>query len=287
MRAVPATRVRWLTALPRRRPVSCPMSGDSVGSPPLLIRSVLPEEYARLGMLTLAAYTTLDGHVSEPDYEEELADVRTRAEAPSTTVLVAVNDDGELLGGVTYVADERSPFAEHSVDGAASIRMLAVDGSTRRSGAGEALVRACIEQARRDGRMEVVLHSTPWMTAAHTLYEKLGFVRDPSLDWDVNPQIKLISFRLTLSGIVGYLFVLFFFVCRWRWVVGCLSTTGISTGVPKGSNVVRVVIAALLMRMQPWLASVPSFEVSLLPWMPTSASPPLNVCKTSEKPDSP
>jgi hypothetical protein len=82
----------------------------------LLVRSIRPEEYEALGSLTLSAYTTLEGHVSEPDYEDELADVRTRAEAPSTTVLVAVSDDGQLLGGVTYVADEHSPLAEHSVD---------------------------------------------------------------------------------------------------------------------------------------------------------------------------
>lgn len=164
----------------------------------MLIRSILPEEYARLGMLTLDAYTTLPGHVPEPDYEEELVDVRTRAEAPSTEVLVAVSDEGQLLGGVTFVLDERSPFAEHEVDGAASIRMLAVDGSMRRTGAGEALVRACIERARRGGRTQIVLHSTEWMTAAHALYRKLGFARDESLDWDANPDVKLLAFRLDL-----------------------------------------------------------------------------------------
>lgn len=37
------------------------------------------------------------------------------------------------------------------------------------------------------------------MTAAHRLYEKLDFSRDPSLDWDVNPQIKLWAFRLELT----------------------------------------------------------------------------------------
>ena len=163
----------------------------------MLIRSVLPEEYARLGMLTLEAYTTLPGHVPEPDYEEELADVRTRAEAPSTEVLVAIGDDGELLGGVTFVLDERSPFAEHDVEGAASIRMLAVDGTTRRTGAGEALVRECIERAQRGGRTQIVLHSTQWMTAAHALYRKLGFERDESLDWAVN-EIELLGFRLHL-----------------------------------------------------------------------------------------
>jgi predicted N-acetyltransferase YhbS len=166
----------------------------------MLIRLIEPDEYARLGVLTLQAYTTLEGHVSERDYEEELADVRTRAEAPSTVVLVAVYDDGALLGGVTYVADERSPMAEHSVEGAASIRMLAGEGSVRRSGAGEALVRECIERARADGRAEVFLHSTPWMIAAHGLYEKLGFVRDPAHDLDINPKITLWAFRLPLNN---------------------------------------------------------------------------------------
>jgi ribosomal protein S18 acetylase RimI-like enzyme len=166
----------------------------------MVIRPIEPDEYARLGVLTLTAYTTLDGHVSEPDYEEELADVRTRAEAPSTIVLVAVDDDGELLGGVTYVADERSPYAEHSVDGAASIRMLAVDGSFRRSGAGEALVRECIDRARADSRAEVFLHSTTWMIAAHRLYEKLGFERDPVHDWNSSAEIQLMAFRLPLTA---------------------------------------------------------------------------------------
>jgi ribosomal protein S18 acetylase RimI-like enzyme len=115
-------------------------------------------------------------------------------------VLVAIGGDGRLLGGVTYVADERSPYAEHSIDGAASIRMLAVDVEARRTGAGESLVRACIDRAHRDGRHALVLHSTPWMTAAHNLYEKLGFVRDPSRDWDVSPEIKLLAFQLPLTA---------------------------------------------------------------------------------------
>ena len=162
------------------------------------IRPIEPDEYARLGALTLEAYTTLEGHVSEPDYEEELADVRSRAEAPSTVVLVAVEDDGTLLGGVTFVEDEDSPFHEAGRENSASVRMLAVDPSSRRTGAGEALVRECIDRARHDGRAEIVLHSTPWMNAAHRLYSKLGFERDESLDWDATPKVKLLCFRLDL-----------------------------------------------------------------------------------------
>ena len=63
-------------------------------------------------------------------------------------MLVAVDDDGTLLGGVTFVPDGDSPLAEHDVDGASSIRMLAVAGTAQGRGVGEALVRACIDRAR-------------------------------------------------------------------------------------------------------------------------------------------
>jgi len=162
------------------------------------IRLVEPDEYARLGALTLDAYVTLDGHVHEPEYEEELVDVRARAEAPSTEVLVAVDNEERVLGGVTYIIDEGSPYAEYDLTDAAAIRMLAVDRTLRRSGTGEALVRACIDRARAAGRTHLVLHSTPWMIAAHALYTKLGFARDESLDWDVNPDVHLLGFRLAL-----------------------------------------------------------------------------------------
>ena len=110
------------------------------------IRPVRPEEADELGEITRTAYMELPGHVPEPDYEAELADVRTRAE--KALVLVAVDDDGTLLGGVTFVPDGTSPLAEHDVPDASSIRMLAVAGAAQGRGVGEALVRDCIDRAR-------------------------------------------------------------------------------------------------------------------------------------------
>lgn len=162
----------------------------------MVIRPVRPEEYERLGEIIVQAYVTLPGHVAEPDYEAELAEVAARSQ--HSLVLAAVEDDGELLGGVTYVGPNASALTEHTVDGAASIRMLAVAGGARRRGVGEALTRACIDQAVADGCRAVVLHSTPWMTAAHRLYRRLGFVRDESLDLLPVPDVPLLGFRLEL-----------------------------------------------------------------------------------------
>jgi ribosomal protein S18 acetylase RimI-like enzyme len=165
----------------------------------VIIRPVQPAEYEELGALTLDAYTTLDGHVHEPEYEAELADVRTRAEAPSTIVLVAVDGDGRVLGGVTHVSDHRSPFAEGVPDDASAIRMLAVSRGVQGRGTGDALVRACIERAQADGKSSVVLHTTPWMTTAHRLYDRLGFRRDADRDWMPSPDVPLLGYRLDLT----------------------------------------------------------------------------------------
>ena len=162
------------------------------------IRPVEPHEYDALGALTVDAYVALDGHVDEPEYEAELADVRSRAEAAATVVLVAV-DDGLLLGGITYAVDHTSAYAELTPEDASSFRMLAVARAAQGRGAGRALVQACIAMARRDRKAALVLHTTPWMTTAHRLYEGLGFQRDPQRDWQATPDVLLLGYRLDLK----------------------------------------------------------------------------------------
>jgi hypothetical protein len=36
------------------------------------------------------------------------------------------------------------------------------------------------------------------MTAAHRLYERLGFMRAPERDWKPVPEVRLISYELAL-----------------------------------------------------------------------------------------
>ena len=162
------------------------------------VRLAEPPEYAALGAITVAAYAAVPGYVSEPDYEAELSDVGARAGAADTDVLVAVGDDGTLLGGVTYVASPTSPQAEYDDTEAAGFRMLAVDPAAQGAGAGAALVDAVVQRARADGRRRVIIHSTPWMTTAHGLYRRRGFERRPDLDWTPVPGIDLWGFVLEL-----------------------------------------------------------------------------------------
>lgn len=164
------------------------------------IRELLPEEHdlhTQIGALTVAAYEALYPDIHEDGYAAELADVAARVQ--DAAVLAALDDpEGTPLGGVTYVPDRSSPFAEFDEEDAAGIRMLAVAPEAQGRGVGEALTRACIERARTEGRRQIVLHSTERMTTAHRIYGRLGFARDESLDWTPQPDLRLIGFRLRL-----------------------------------------------------------------------------------------
>jgi ribosomal protein S18 acetylase RimI-like enzyme len=162
------------------------------------VRRVRDDECDALGRMVLDAYQQVEGVVLDPDYAAELRDVAGRARR--AVVLVAVDDDGSLLGCVTYVPHRGAAYAEHDVEGAASIRMLAVAPTSQGKGVGEALARACIERARAAGCVELVLHSTVWMLAAHRLYDRLGFLRAPELDWEPDPAVQLLGYRLPLTG---------------------------------------------------------------------------------------
>jgi GNAT superfamily N-acetyltransferase len=164
------------------------------------IRIVRPDEHERLGEITVVAYRAInpphaDGDLEE--YEAELRDVAGRA--AGADVLVAVDGDGAVLGGVTYVPDPSSPWAEFEDTDAAGIRMLAVAPEAQGRGVGEALTRACIDRAVAAGRGQVMLHSTDWMTTAHRIYERLGFQRDPSFDRQIDEELWLRGFRLRLD----------------------------------------------------------------------------------------
>jgi GNAT superfamily N-acetyltransferase len=165
----------------------------------VIVRLIELAEHERLGELTVAAYHALPGGITEDSYDAELRDVASRVLALDTEVLVAV-DGATVLGGVTYVASSASPYYELDPDpDAASFRMLAVDPARQGSGAGRALVAEVVERTRAAGRRRILIHSTPWMTGAHAMYDRFGFTRRPQLDWEPRPGIVLWGFALELG----------------------------------------------------------------------------------------
>jgi GNAT superfamily N-acetyltransferase len=166
------------------------------------IRAVVPgalsgAELARLGEIVVTAYDAIGALEGDDEYIPELRDVERRA--AEAVVLAAVDDaTGALLGCVTYVPDASNAWAEHLRDGEAGIRMLAVDPSAQGRGAGTALISACLDRARADGRRAVFLHSLPVMESAQRIYARFGFRPDPGRDWAF-PGFLLMGFVLDLD----------------------------------------------------------------------------------------
>jgi ribosomal protein S18 acetylase RimI-like enzyme len=167
------------------------------------IRLIHPNECEALGKITLRAYKNLDGRESLGPYENELLDVAARQ--LDSEVYVAVDNDGTLVGGVTYVPGPERTLSEFQDPEGAGIRMLAVDPQYQGLGAGRALVETCIARARLQHRRRIILHSTPVMTSAQAIYKRLGFELSPELDiwfdddpYSTNDPLHLIAYTLSL-----------------------------------------------------------------------------------------
>ena len=161
----------------------------------LNVRPVSEREYDAAGRLVVSAYEALPGAHLSDEYATLLADVGRRA--LEAEVLVAVGP--ELVGCVTFVPGPSSPWAEGLLADEAGVRMLAVEPTAQGQGVGRALLGACIARARQLGRTGLFLHSTPWMHAAHHLYETAGFQRVQARDWFPVPDVPLLAFRLDLD----------------------------------------------------------------------------------------
>ncbi len=167
------------------------------GAVPFEVRELRSADEARaLGALTVEVYTGLAGLAPGSPYLDELGDVERRASA--AVVLVAFDAEGGLAGGLTYVPGP-GPYAEFDDPEGAGLRMLAVAPAHRNRGVGTALVRACIERARAEGRRRLWLHTTVDMRGAQRIYRRLGFRRAPEADRHL-PEAELMAYVLDLRS---------------------------------------------------------------------------------------
>ncbi|MCC7501485.1 MAG: GNAT family N-acetyltransferase [Flavobacteriales bacterium] len=119
-----------------------------------------------------------DGYV---DAERAAANLKPETLMSGGTQLMACRPDGTVIGAVLYLY-EGSTLQQVAEPGEREIRMLGVAREARGEGAGEALVRASVERARKDGATALVLWTRPTMESAQRLYARLGFTRNTDRD---------------------------------------------------------------------------------------------------------
>lgn len=178
-------------------PDDAPHLRDLPAAPGIEVRRARDDELLAAGDVVAAAYLN-DLRVSDW-YAGRLRDAVSRAQ--QALLLVAVDRaEGAVLGSLTY-ARGGTRYAQLAADDECEIRMLGVAPQCRGRGIGELLVRAAMAQGVADGVVRMRLSTQTEMQAAQRLYERLGFVRRPDLDWvpEQDTRVQLISYERTLD----------------------------------------------------------------------------------------
>src|SRR5262245_66657302 len=81
------------------------------------------------------------------------------------------------------------------------VRLLAVAPAERGGGIGAALMQECVRRVRRAGGRVLSLHTTELMQTAIRMYQRMGFVRAPELDFHPTPATTVLGFRLDLEDL--------------------------------------------------------------------------------------
>jgi ribosomal protein S18 acetylase RimI-like enzyme len=127
------------------------------------------EEATVAGPEVVEAIRRLIPQLSSSAKPVEAYDVESIIAAPGTTLLLARDDDGAIVGTLTVVTF-RSPTGARCW-----IEDVVVDEDARGLGAGEALVEEALDIARRANARSVDLTSNPSREDANRLYQRVGF----------------------------------------------------------------------------------------------------------------
>lgn len=130
--------------------------------------TVAIEELTDVTDEVVEAFTRLLPQLSTSAKPLDAAAIKDLVSSSAVTVLLA-KSNGKIIGTLSLVLF-RIPTGVR-----AWIEDVVVDAEAGRQGAGTALVRAAVEQARAAGARSVDLTTRPSRVAAGNLYERVGF----------------------------------------------------------------------------------------------------------------
>lgn len=179
-----------LAALGTREGVS---ALDKMAMASVRIRNARYEEVEEVAVLLTEAYQEYQPHLPSSLWQQYLDDIRNTGGRWEHSELVLAEEKGRLVGSVTFYPNGQAA-GEGWPAGWAAMRLLGVRPAIRRQGIGKALVAECLQRCQSLGIVAMGLHTAPFMEAACTLYQQMGFVRVPPLDLDIGYGITLLAY---------------------------------------------------------------------------------------------
>lgn len=161
------------------------------------VREAVARDRAAIHEITLAAYEQYGALMPPPLWQAYRRNIVATLADPAPATQLVAEEAGAIVGAVLLYpagpgADRMRRWPE--------VRLLAVPPAARGRGVGAALMRACVERARARGAGALSLHTTDVMRVAKAMYERMGFVPAPELDFQPAPGVVIQGFRLDLDS---------------------------------------------------------------------------------------
>lgn len=167
----------------------------------VVIRDATQGDYAAIHTLTLEAYEPYAHTMPKAAWgalRQAVTAVLQRLGEQEADLIIAEHDD-KILGSVLlYEPTEKDSYGQGKATSYPELRLLAVTPQARGSGIGRALVAECSRRAKNMGAQKLGLHTSDYMEVATKLYLKLGFVREPSLDFEAAGPHTVKGYQLEL-----------------------------------------------------------------------------------------
>lgn len=167
----------------------------------LQIRDARDSDHDALRDVTLSAYQEYAAPMS-PHWEDYRGNILTTLADVKPAEQIVAEQDGTIVGTVLLYP---AGTIFHLPDGTSvgtdlpEVRLLAVVPKVRGRGVGAALMQECMRRARRSGAAALTLHTTDMMQAAVRMYEHLGFIRAPELDFRPVEGVIIRGYRFNLG----------------------------------------------------------------------------------------
>ena len=136
------------------------------------LRGFLSSDSLAVNAVAISAFEQYRDLYSDwPVFLEKIGDMASLSRAGEIIVAEA---DGEIVGAVAYLGPS-APKAAFFDPSWPIMRMLVVSPGARGAGVGRALAEECIARALRDNAEVFALHTSPIMSVALPMYERMGF----------------------------------------------------------------------------------------------------------------
>jgi GNAT superfamily N-acetyltransferase len=168
----------------------------------LKIRNARSRDRDAVRKVTLSAFHQYAAVMPPPRWEGYRENILATVTDVEPAQQIVAEKEGVIVGAVLlYPPGTAFSTPEEGLLICPEVRLLAVAPEAWGQGIGTVLMKECIRRARRLGAGCLNLHTTDVMQVAMRMYERMGFVRAPDLDFHPDPSITVKAYRLDLDWV--------------------------------------------------------------------------------------